>query len=674
MSLDRNAGTRERGNAGTQERRNATLRRGARGRAPWRAGRRPRTRARVVRRAGAGGARSNRGFGQPGVYSPHHPAECAVFLSSPKSQTSYDAIVVGSGAGGGMAAYQLAVAGLKVLVLEAGRRYDPVTETPMFNLPRQAPLRGAGTREKPFGFYDATVDGGWNVPGEPYTTAPGSEFMWWRARMTGGRTNHWGRISLRMGAYDFKPKTRDGLGADWPIAYEDLAPYYDRTEMLIGVYGGDDDLENTPRSSPGVLMPAPAPRATELLTKKACGPLGIPVIPAHLAIMSQRQDHRTLPQKIHPGNRLAQRVLAESMRQRMACFWATPCGNGCSIRANFQSTTVLLPPAIATGNCDVVSDAMVREVMVDAAGRATGVRYIDKRTRTDREVRARVVVLAASACETARILLNSRSAPFPNGLSNGSGLVGKYLMDTVGAGIGGQIPALERCPPHNQDGASGMHMYMPWWLYKEQIGGQLGFARGYHVEFGGGRDMPGPGIFGGLENYTNGAYGRRLKEEARRYYGSFMYFDGRGEMIPNEDCYCELDPEVTDQWGIPVLRFHWKWSEHETRQAAHMVKTFAEVVSAMGGKVNGAVETDGSRVIARGGQIIHEVGTCRMGTDPKTSVLNAWCQSWDVKNLFVTDGAPFVSNADKNPTLSILALAWRTCDHIIDELSKRNIG
>jgi choline dehydrogenase-like flavoprotein len=312
-------------------------------------------------------------------------------------------------------------------------------------------------------------------------------------------------------------------------------------------------------------------------------------------------------------------------------------------------------------------------VTVDRRGRATGVHYIDKSTRSDRRAQARVVVLAASACETSRILLNSRSALFPNGLANGSGLVGRYLMDTVGAGISAQIPALENVPAHNEDGASGGHRYMPWWLYREQLAGKLDFPRGYHVEFGGGRRMPGSGIFWGLEQYTGGAYGRELKEAARRYYGSFLWLDGRGEMVPNENSYCEIDPATVDQWGIPVLRFHWKWSDYEIKQAAHMVKTFAAIVDALGGKVVGTLETDGARAIAKGGQIIHEVGTARMGSDPGTSVLNQWCQAWEVPNLFVTDGAPFVSNADKNPTLTILALAWRTCDHIVAETKRGGV-
>jgi choline dehydrogenase-like flavoprotein len=587
-----------------------------------------------------------------------------------KVAPQYDVIVVGSGAGGGMAAYQLSVQGLKVLLLEAGRDYDPVTETPMFQTPKDAPLRGSGDANKPFGFYDATVDGGWRVPGEPFTTAPGTQFSWWRARMLGGRTNHWGRISLRMGPYDFKPKSRDGLGEDWPLTYEQLAPYYDKTEMLIGVYGGDDDLENTPRSSPGVLQPPPAARTYELLAKKACDGMKIPVIPAHRAVLTRPQDANRLPQKLHPGNALAQRVLKKSMSERMACFYATDCGRGCSIKANFQSTTVLLPPAMYTGNVTLITDAMVREVTVDAQGKASGVHYIDKVTRADHHVTAKVVVLAASACETARIMLNSKSSLFPNGIANGSGLVGKYLMDTVGAGISAQIPKLEGLPPINEDGTAGIHMYMPWWLYGEQKAGRMNFARGYHIEFGGGRGMPGPGIFGGLETYTQGAYGKKFKEEARRYYGSFMYFDGRGEMIPNEDSYCELDPTQVDQWGIPVLRFHWKWSEHETNQALHMVKTFADIVTQMGGTVQGSVPTDGTKAIATGGSIIHEVGTVRMGSDPKKSVLNEFGQAWEVKNLFVTDGASFVSNADKNPTLSILALAWRSCDHLVEELKR----
>jgi choline dehydrogenase-like flavoprotein len=598
-------------------------------------------------------------------------------ISPNQVQEEYDVIVVGSGAAGGQAAYTLTMEGAKVLMLEAGRDYDPVKETPMFQDNSQAPLRGTGTPDKPFGFHDSTVDGGWQVEGEPYTQAfedPAQQFEWWRARMLGGRTNHWARHALRNGPYDFKPYSRDGHGFDWPFGYEEMAPYYDKVERLIGVYGENNGLENTPDSSPGVLQPPPPARASELLAKKSMTKLGIPVIPIHRAVLTQRLDTERLPALLHPGNPKAQRVLAKAMSERAACFWATNCGRGCAIRANYQSTTVHLPPALDTGNLDILPNAMVREVTLNAKGLADGVLYVDKTTGRDARVKARAVVLAASACESVRVLLNSKSTLFPQGLANSSGLVGKYIMDTVGASLSGQIPALENLPPHNEDGAGGAHVYSPWWLYREH--NKLGFARGYHIEFGGGRSMPGMGAGGGLERFTRGSYGRQFKEDARRFYGSFMYFSGRGEMIPNENSFCELDPTVKDKWGIPVLRFSWKWSEHELGQANHMIDTFSSIVREMGGTILGpdpSRHRAGNNMIEKGGRVIHEVGGAIIGSDPKKSVTDPWCRTWDVKNLYLADGAPFASNADKNPTLTIMALAWRTADHLLGELKKGNI-
>ncbi|HEY5810125.1 MAG TPA: GMC family oxidoreductase [Povalibacter sp.] len=587
----------------------------------------------------------------------------------------YDVIVVGSGAAGGQTAYTLAMEGARVLMLEAGRNYVPETETPMFQTPSQAPLRGSSTKDKEFGFYDATVDGGWQIPGEPYVSASNDkkqQFWWWRARMLGGRTNHWGRISLRNGPYDFKAHSRDGLGIDWPFTYEDLAPYYDKVEMLIGVYGERNGLENTPDSPDGVLLPAPKPRAGEYLVQKGGAKLGVPVVAIHRAVLTRQLDAKRIPALLHPGNTRAQQVLAQHLGSRAACFWATECGRGCSIRANYQSTTVHLPPALATGNLDIVTDAMVREVTLDKQGRATGVIFIDKTSGKERTAKARIVTLAASACESVRILLNSKSAQFPQGLANSSGKVGRYLMDTVGAGVNGQIPLLENLPPHNDDGAGGGHVYSPWWLYKEQLAGKLGFARGYHIEIYSGREMPSSGNVSQIARLSQG-YGKRFKEDMRRYYGSIVHFAGRGEMIPNDSSYCEIDPVAKDRWGIPALRFHWKWSDHETRQAAHMHKTFADIIQAMGGRVLTKIDSDGANVIAPGGYIIHEVGGAVMGSDPKNSVVNQYGQSWDVKNLFITDGAPFPSNADKNPTLTIMAFAWRAADYMLAAMKRKEL-
>jgi len=597
-------------------------------------------------------------------------------IHASKTKPDYDVIVVGSGAAGGQTAYTLAMEGVKVLMLEAGRNYDPATETPMFNTPEQAPLRAMSTPDKPFGYYDATIDGGWEMPDEPYTNAssePGREFKWWRSRMLGGRTNHWGRIALRNGPYDFKPYSRDGLGFDWPISYEDVAPYYDKVELLIGVYGTNENLENTPNSPDGILLRPPKARAAELLTHRAGRQLGIPVVPVHRAVLSERLDSRGIPARLHPNNPRAAAILTDEMSRRAACFWATPCNRGCSIKANYQSTTVHLPPALATGNLDIITDAMVASLLTDQTGKARGVTFIDKKTGRDHQIKARVVVLAASAMESVRVLLNSRTAQHRDGVGNSSGLLGKYIMDSVGAKLGGRVPMLENLPPHNEEGAGdGAHIYSPWWLYKEQLAGKLDFPRGYHIETAGSRRMPNVGSFGNLERLSGVGYGRRLKDEARRYYGSSVAYSGRGEMIPNDDCFTELDPTVKDRWGIPVLRFHWKWSEYEHRQAAHMQRTFAEIITTMGG-TPGSLDATGREAIAEGGRIIHEVGGAIMGADRKKSVTNRHSQCWDAPNVYVTDGASFCSNSDKNPTLTIMALAWRAADHMIAEMKKGNL-
>jgi choline dehydrogenase-like flavoprotein len=292
------------------------------------------------------------------------------------------------------------------------------------------------------------------------------------------------------------------------------------------------------------------------------------------------------------------------------------------------------------------------------------VQYINTATGADEHVPARVVVLAASACESARILLNSRSSRFPQGLANQSGIVGKYLTDTTGTDVAGFIPRLADGHAHNEDGVGGNHLYMPWWLDNST----LDFPRGYHIEIWGGRRVPSAGFMGGIHRYPAfGGYGQNLKQSYRKYYGTTIGFSGRGEMIPNEHSYCELDPNTVDKFGIPVLRFHWQWSDYEYLQVKHMQETFRALIGEMGGEVWSPMPTRAQGYgIADGGVIIHELGVTRMGNDPSRSALNEWQQAWDVPNLFVGDGGPFVSQADKNPTWTIMAMAWRMSDRIAE--------
>ncbi len=568
----------------------------------------------------------------------------------------YDVCIVGSGAGGGMAAYILTQAGLKVCVIEAGPWYDPAKNVTQLKWPWESPRRGAGTSFRPFGDFDAAY-GGWELEGEPYTHVPGTQFDWFRSRMLGGRTNHWGRISLRFGPKDFKGKSHDGLGEDWPIGYEDVSPYYDKVDDLIGVFGSKEGIYNEPD---GKFLPPPKPRLHELFIKKSATGLGVPVIPSRLSILTKKIND-----------------------DRGACFYCSQCNRGCTVYGDFSSSSCLIKPATKTNNLDVIVNAMAREVLTDASGKATGVSYISKDDLQEYRIKAKVVVLAASACESARLLLNSKSKAHPNGLANSSNVVGKYLHDSTGSALGGILPQLFGRKRYNEDGVGGMHVYSPWWLDNKK----LDFPRGYHIEYWGGMGMPGYGFGFGIQHLngrypdrngqqkTGGGYGSTLKDDYRYYWGASVGMAGRGEAVARETNYCEIDPNgVVDKYGIPVLRFNYQWSDYEIKQAKHMQETFQEIMHKMGAVITwGKAGAETNYGLEAPGRIIHEVGTTRMGNDPKKSVVNKFNQAHDCKNLFVVDGGPFVSQADKNPTWTILALSWRASDYIIEQFKQQNV-
>jgi choline dehydrogenase-like flavoprotein len=564
---------------------------------------------------------------------------------APRS-TVHDVVIIGSGAGGGTVTHVLATLGVKVLLLEAGPMVS-MGDFKMLQGPYSVWHRGAGERAEAYtggrptplnfnAFYPADQED------EPYTVAEGSSFRWFRSRCIGGRTNHYSRVQLRYADYDFKPRDHDGLGWNWPISYTDVAPYYDKAERLIGVTGQAEGL----RSAPDGIFQEPAPlKPHEILVQQACARLGIKAIHARQA------------------------VITSPLNGRPPCHYCGQCMRGCSQGSNYAASYVQIFPAMKTGNVTVVTNAMARELMTDASGKVTAVSYVDKASGLEQQVRCRTVVLSASACESARLLLNSKSSRHPQGLANEHGQVGRYLTDTVGASLSAHVPALAGMPAFNTDGY-GPHLYIPWWMLDRHR--ELDFPRGYHVEVGGGGfGMPGIGFGAGTYDRVEG-YGLPLKQAIRDGYGpgTSIYLSGRGAMIPNEDCYCEIDPDAKDAWGIPVLRFHWKWRDSEIAQAKHMRETFRTILESLGATVNAPAAPP---PLPPGGAIIHEVGCVRMGDDPKTSVLNAFCQAHHVPNLFVADGGPFVSHADKNPTHTIIALAWRTAEYLAEALKRADV-
>ncbi len=569
-----------------------------------------------------------------------------------KTRKEYDAVIVGSGAGGGMSAKVLSEQGLNVAIIEAGPFFDPAQDQYRSQLRPawESPRRGASTPLRNFGDWDAAY-GGWDIEGEPYTKEEGTDFWWFRSRMLGGRTNHWGRISLRFGPLDFKRKDFDGLGDNWPISYDDIKPYYDRVDKLIGVFGSKEGIFNEPD---GFFLPPPKPRLHELYYIKGARKAGIPVIPSRLSILTKRLNN-----------------------DRGVCFYCNQCFRACQIYADFSSGTCLIFPAQkGTGRIDIFVNSMAREVITNDEGKATGVAYINKETGAEEVLNGKVVVMGASACSTARILLNSKSRQHPNGLGNSSGVMGRYLHDSTGASRMALIPDLMNRKTYNEDGVGGLHVYTPWWLNEAN----LDFPRGYHFEIWGGLGQPSYGTgfnVSDLNKYVGGqvgGYGDKLREDMKKFYGATLGISMRGESVPQYDNFCEIDPDKKDKWGIPVLKFNYKWTDYEYKQTKHAQDLMEEILTEAGGIMMGEKpgEEEGYGLTAPG-QIIHEVGTTRMGDDPKTSVTNKWSQLHDCENVFVVDAGTFVSQADKNPTWTILALSMRASEYLVDELKKQNI-
>jgi choline dehydrogenase-like flavoprotein len=558
------------------------------------------------------------------------------------TQEIYDVIVVGSGASGGVAAYVLASKGLKVLCLEAGRMIEPHKDFHNHKPPYRWPYRGDGKPGQygklPQGMewkINEWTDHLYTIPEEdPYALGPGAKFTWTRVRAVGGRTLVWGRESGRFGPLDFKPKSmQDGFGEDWPFMYEDLARYYDKTEALIGVSGGAEEIFNSPASKNA--LPAFKARCGEWLVKKGAAKMGLKAVSMPLAVLSKSYD------------------------SRQACHYCGACNYGCDTASRFSTLEVLFPKMQKMSNFTLRTNSAVHQVLIDKkSGKARGVSYIDTTNKQEYEAYGKSVVLGASMAESIRILLNSRNREFPQGLGNSSGTLGKYLMEHVAFNsMAGFFPELAGRPTTNDDGPGANSVYIPRYNYGKKSDK---FLRGYRFTVDTGCYMgPGPGVM--LPGFGS-AFKKRIKE----LYPAAVTITGYGEGLPLESNYVEIDREgLTDRYGIPQVRFHTNAEyEHAFAIRDEMCGQMEQIL-----KISGA-ELLPYKVRAPYpmGSVTHEAGGARMGEDSKKSVLDAWNRCHDIKNLLVVDAGCFVSHPEKSVTLTIMALAMRASEHLAEDI------
>ncbi len=571
-------------------------------------------------------------------------------------KTTYDAIVVGSGAAGGMAAHVLTTHGLKVLLLEAGKKLPIEQELKSMEWPYDHPRRGemppnshAITRNeytirKPpyakgsrFQHVYSYVQG-WSgtdysknivvdEKDHPYT---GSNYAWVRARTLGGKTAIWGRLALRLSDTDFKAASRDGYGEDWPISYSDIEPYYDRVDNYLGISGLKENLPHLPDSlfqRPNKLM------ASEIMLRQSLEKRGRLVTPYRAGVTTDGLKHN---------------------KYRSKCYGRGACGRrvgGCDIHAAFDSPTGLIYPAMDTGNLTLQTNATVYEVTVDKnTGKANGVSFVDTETKQSYHAKGKTVVLGASTLESARLLLLSK-------LGNSSGHVGHNFCEHVmGPGVTGLVKEMVGKPKTLDDGRPG-GFYLP--RFRNLTDKRSDFIRGYGFE-----GESGSTLFP-EHAYSTPGFGKGFKKEVRDHAGAFISMGGFGEVLARYENFVDIDPDVKDKWGVPVLRFHIEFGDNEKKMVADMNASAKEMFEEAGIEIIGS-----DREMLIPGWSIHELGTARMGSDPKKSVVNQFQQTHDVKNLFVVDGSSHVSASNQNPTWTIMALCWRSCDYLAEQMRK----
>ncbi len=563
---------------------------------------------------------------------------------------SWDVIVVGSGAAGGMAAYQLATAGIKVLLLEAGRMLDWAREYRTMEWPYQSLRRSRlppderalnvaeySFMDRPYGNHPAfakykklasyagnTFTRNWVVDEKQHPTT-GTPYSWVRARVLGGKTNFWGRGALRYGPLEFKAASRDGFDVDWPISYEDVKPYYDKVDLLLGCSGTTEGLEQVPD---GIFQRPSKLNCVEVSFKRSIAKMGRHYIPGRAGVTTDGVMNQ----------------------YRLKCLGRGRCGRGCNVNASFHSPTALIYPARDTGNLTLRPYSVVSEVLLDeSTNRASGVRVIDAETREVMDFKARVVVLGAGTLDSTRILLNSKSRRYPNGLGNTSDVLGRYLSEHImGIRGSGYMPVRIGTEPTLDDGRP-VAPYVP--RFRNLTDRHPDFIRGYHFQGGGGASE-----FPGVAHELPG-FGKSFKSNVRKYYPAAFALGGFGEVLPRRENRVRLDDEVTDAWGIPVLRFEYRFGDNEMKMAKDMADSLEEMLT-----LAGAENIRINREPTPPGWSIHEIGTARMGADPKTSYTDPNCRLHDVPNVYLADAAPFVSGGTQNTTWTILAMCWRTMD------------